>query len=152
MALDKVDLKVLDDIKKYGWSSISVFPTEDDPGCYFTYTVGLLEHNHPDLIVVGMPPEVSHGVLNAAYEAIGRGTRFEPDTYSTEVLNTYRVAIVEVVDPLGPLPMSMVNHLFGRVEGLQIVWPDAADKFPWDEGFDDHFRARQPILGVWSGP
>jgi len=150
--LDKVDRKVMDDIARTGWSAISVFPTEDDPGHYFTYSVGFSEHNHPDMIVVGMPPATAHGVLHACYQAIERGTRFEPDTYSTEVLTTYRVGIVEVVDPLGELPMSMVHHLFGKVEGLQVVWPDVQDRFPWDPDFDKRFKDRQPVLGIWSGP
>jgi hypothetical protein len=149
---DKVDRKVLDDIAREGWAAISVFPTTASPGHYFTYTVGLGEHHHhPDLIVVGMTPEVSHGVLNAAYQAIQGGTRFEPDTYSTEVLVGLRVAVLEVLEPLGALPMSMCQHLFGRVSGLQLVWPDTEDRFPWDDDFEERFRDRQPRLGIWSG-
>jgi len=152
--LDKVDRKVLDDIERTGWAAISVFPTEDDLGPgneYFTYTVGMTKHDHPDMIVMGMVQQQAHGVLNAAYQAVQRGTRFYPDTYSTEVLRGLRVAVLEVLEPLGDYPLSMCNHLFGQVEALQIVWPDASDRFPWHEDFEEEYRDRQPLLGIWSG-
>jgi len=141
------------DIARMGWSGMAIFPTEGDPGPYFNYTVGLIEQNHPDLIVLGMSPKVGHGVLLSAYELIQRGTRLEPDHYYDEVLQGLRVAVLEVLDPLGQLaPMSMCNHLFGEVHGLQVVWPDAEDRFPWDADFDEQFRDRQPLLGPWRGP
>jgi hypothetical protein len=154
--MDAVDRKVLGDIERHGWAAISVFATEEElgqPGTEaFTYTVGLLaEHNHPDLIVMGMMHEQAHSVLYSAYQAILRGVRFTPDTYSTEVLAGLRVAFLEVLDPLGAYPMSMVNHLFGQVIGYQLVWPDAADRFPWDSDFAEEYRDRQPLLGIWGG-
>lgn len=151
--LDAVDRKVLDDIARVGWSAIGVFPTQDDPGPYFTYTVGMVEQNHPDLIVTGMPMETAHGVLASAYEAIQRGNGLTPDTYADEVLQGLPVAVVEVLDPLGDMcPMSMCQHLFGEVHGLQLVWPDAKGKFHWHPGFDEKYRDQQPLLGIWRGP
>jgi len=158
MELDHVDRKVLDDIARCGWAAISVFATEDDRGDEFglgqeafTYTVGMSEHNLPDMIVLGMQQQQAHGVLNAAYEAIQRGVRLEPDTYAAEVLKGLRVGVLEVLEPLGAYPLSMCQHLFGQVEALQIVWPDARDRFPWHDDFDPEYRDRQPLLGVWSG-
>lgn len=144
--------KMTADIEKYGWTDISVFPTEDDPGISFSYSVGMLTHDHPDMIVVGMSSQVAHGVLWSAYEAIQAGTRLFPDTYCDQVLEGLPVAIVEVSDPLGDLaPMTMCNNLYGEVEGVQIVWPDANSRFPWHEDFDERFRAQQPLLGAWKG-
>lgn len=146
-----LDQKVRDDIAKHGWSDTAVFPVEGDPGVYFNYTVGLIEQDHPDLIVVGMPPEVGHRVLWAAYHAIEEGYRYKAGTYATNVLEGLRVAVLEVSDPLdNQCPMTMCHHLYGEVHGLQIVWPDADDRFPWHEDFDESFRERQPLLGKWS--
>lgn len=148
-----LDRKIMEDIEKHGWSDMAIFPTSDDPGLYFNYTVGLAERNHPDLIVVGMPPETGHYTLSSAYTAIVGGYTFQPDTYATNVLEGLRVAILEVVDPLNNgVPMTKVKQLYGEVHGLQIVWPDTNDRFPWDDEFEEHFRAAQPLLGTWSGP
>ena len=65
-----VDQKVLEDIERAGWSDMSVFPTDDEPGPYFNYTIGLAEkYDHPDLIVLGMPSHVAHGTLWAAFRS-----------------------------------------------------------------------------------
>jgi hypothetical protein len=50
---------------------------EDDGGPAFAYTVGL-HHSfgHPELIVVGLPLDVGHSVLNVAGESIRRGVRY----------------------------------------------------------------------------
>jgi hypothetical protein len=151
---DRVDRKVLDDVARVGWSDICVFPTENDPpeARPFNYTVGLVEFNHPDLILIGMENRQGHGVLHAAVEAIRGGTRFEPDTYSHEVLQGLRVAFLEVLDPLGDdYPMSMTNRLYGEVNALQLVWPDTHDRFPWDPRFEKQFEGRQSLLGPWRG-
>jgi hypothetical protein len=29
---------------------------------------------------------------------------------------------------------------------LQLVWPDPAGLFPWEDGFDERYRKRQPTL------
>ena len=29
---------------------------------------------------------------------------------------------------------------------LQCVWPDKQHRFPWDDGFEERFRSRQPLL------
>jgi hypothetical protein len=144
---------VRDAIKEHGWHDTAVFPTKDEESPYFNYTTGLKEMNHPDLIIVGMPSAVAHRVLWTCVRRIQDGYRFTPDTYSTEVLEDLRVAAVEVLDPLNDVaPMTVTNRLYGQVEGVQIVWPDAADKFPWDEGFDQTFSDQQPLLGIWRGP
>jgi hypothetical protein len=102
--------------------------------------------------MTGLNLEQAHGCLASAYEAIQKGHTFAPDTYADEVLRGYQVAILEVLDPLGEHPMSMVNHLFGEVHGLQIVWPDRQGKFPWHPDFEEQYRDHQPLLGVWNGP
>lgn len=150
-----VDQKARDAIKEHGWHDTAVFPTKEDPhgSPYFNYTAGLVEMNHPDLIIVGMPHKVAHHVLWVCFRRIRAGYRFTPDTYATEVLEGLRVAVLEVLDPLNDVaPMTLTDRLYGQVEGVQIVWPDAEDKFPWDEDFDETFADQQPLLGIWRGP
>ena len=38
--MDALDLKILGDIEKYGWSDMSIFPVKEYEGLPFNYTVG----------------------------------------------------------------------------------------------------------------
>ena len=150
--MDEVDRKVMGDIAEYGWSDISVFPTESSPGLYFNYTVGLVEMSHPDLLIMGLDNQQMHTVLCAAVNQIEQGTRFNPNEYYDEVLVGYQVAFVEVDDIRDDrYPMSMDIHLYGDVQGLQLVWPDRAGRFPWHNDFDSRLQDRQIITGEWKG-
>lgn len=150
---DQVDLKVLGDVQREGWSDIGVFPTKDDSGLPFNYTVGLQEMSHPDLIIVGMHNAMGHAVLVSAVFHIKREMVFEENTYSKLILKDYRAAFVKVDDPLtDDYPMSMTTRFYDNVQALQVVWPDAGDQFPWHEGFSPDYKDAQPLLGTWEGP
>ena len=149
--LDELDLKVLGDIKKHGWSDMSIFPVSGE-GLHFNYTVGLAEMDHPDLLIVGFDNRQMHEVLYSAVSHIQKGNQFQADTYSNSVLVDHRVAFVEVDDPLArPFPMSMTSRLYGEVKALQLVWPDADDRFPWHDTFAPELRDNQPLAGTWKG-
>ena len=151
---DKADRKVIEDIAKYGWCDMSIFPTRGDPpeSMPFNYTVGLAELNHPDLLLMGMSNDQAHHVMHSAVAYIEKGNRFTPDTFSDQVLEGLRVAIIEIFDPLNDdYQMSMVNRLYGEVHGLQIIWPDTDDRFPWEPDFEEKFKGRQIMLGPWRG-
>lgn len=150
--MDHVDRKVMGDIAEHGWCDISVFPTESSPGVYFNYTVGLVELSHPDLLMMGLANNQMHGVLCSAVATIEKGTRFNPNQYYDEVLQNYQVAFVEVDDINDErFPMSMAKRLYGHVQGLQLVWPDEAGRFPWHDDYDSRLRERQPLAGTWRG-
>jgi hypothetical protein len=150
--LDDVDRKVLGDVEKHGWSCISVFPTKEDGTVPFNYTVGLVEHGHPDLIVMGLSNEQLYGILNAAVTQIQDGATFRADSYVDRVLKYYSVGCVEVLDTHHPVyPMSMATRLYGHVQGLQLVWPDRRGRFPWHRDFSTPYKDRQVLLGPWKG-
>lgn len=151
---DQLDQKVLEDIETHGWSDISVFPVKEDGTVPFNYTVGFTRREHPEVIMMGLDRRTMHGVLGAVYGQIKSGVRFIPDTYYNFVLNAHRVAFVEVTNVVDDTqyPMSMATHLLGRdIKGLQLVWPDKQDRFPWDENFDPTLLDRQPLQGPWRG-
>lgn len=44
-------------------------------------------------------------------------------------------------------------HYYGRdVDVLQIVLPDTKGRFPWDEGYEERFRAAQEAMGPLRQP
>jgi hypothetical protein len=154
-AFDRFDKKVMADIVEAGWSDMAIFPTADSPGHFFNYSVGLTEVPHPELLIVGLDNEQMHGVLWSAVRRIkDHGDRFEPNTFSSEVLMGMDVAFVKVEDLHDDrFMMSMARRLYGdKATGLQIVWPDTEGRFPWHDDFNPDYRERQPLAGTWEGP
>lgn len=151
---DEVDRKVMEDIEKHGWSDISVFPTQGDTDIVgFNYTVGLTLRDHPEVMVLGLDYVQMHGILTQVYEQVKSGVVFKPDTYYHLLLNQHRAAFVEVLNPVDDTayPMSMAQHLLGEIRGLQLVWPDNQDRFPWDPEFNAEYLPYQPLQGPWRG-
>jgi hypothetical protein len=152
--IDEVDQKVMGDILTYGWSCIGVFPTADDPGPSFSYTVGLdLNYDHPELVVVGISATPAHQILALAVNRIQDGSTFTAGTYSEEILDNYRAAFLKVEEIHHPIyPLSMATRLQGdEVTALQLLWPDQEGRFPWHPDFNPKFKEHQPMLGSWEG-
>ena len=147
-----LDLKIIGDIAKHGWSDMSIFPTKGHEGLPFNYTIGFKEREHPEVLMMGLPAETMHGVLGVVYQQVKSGTRFNPDTYYNFILNKHRVAFLEITDPMNNgYPMSMTKHLEGDFTAIQLVWPDEMDRFPWHSDFDRRLLDRQALLGPWRG-
>lgn len=140
--------KIETDIAVYGWSSVGVMPTVDDPDpCMpFTYTIGFYEHDqHPELIVVGLHPHQAHAMLAGLYERIARGERFEDGQLDGDVLEGYDVRF-QALPPEGR-PLNAARSYYGLhyLPALQVLWPDANGVFPDEDGFEERFVGRQEI-------
>jgi hypothetical protein len=136
-------------IDTVGWAVTHVVPTEEDPetAVPFAYTVGLTGHGYPEMVISGLPPEVAHRLLNTmAQRVYDRAVRFTTGQRVSDLLRGHDVVIVggSDTDELKP------NAAFGRygkdaVQLQQIVWPDEADRFPWEDGYNPE-RYPQPLL------
>lgn len=150
-------------IDRVGWHATGVFPTEDDHGAPFVYTVGLMEQGHPELVVIGLDPRTGHSMLNAVIcETFGRPSvrDGEPMIHSAShfvlgrmggVIEGLDVWLLECTAPATwteYLTMARRRAEAKSVEArraLQIVFPDAGGRFPW-EGWTIANEA-QPLLG-----
>ncbi|HEX2172884.1 MAG TPA: DUF4262 domain-containing protein, partial [Dehalococcoidia bacterium] len=128
---------IRDNIAKFGWHAQEVFPTPDDPGYPFTYTIGLTDKGHPELIVFGLPGDAAHKVLIAALWKLEHGEVKEGEL-TDEILRRYPVVFREL-----PADKAAEDHTFqaavyyGRpVRFMQIIWPDRAGRFPWHPDCD----------------
>lgn len=126
---------LLDHIAEAGVTVQHITGDETHPS--YTHTVGLSAIGHPELLVTGLVPEDAGPLLNtlghdiACHEvrpALGR-YRFEafPALPAFWLVPLYRARrrLWTAVELYGP-----------RVTGLQLVWPDLAGRFPWDDGYD----------------
>lgn len=111
------------------------------------YTIGLTGHRHPELILFGLPPDISRAALHTVAEEMIEGRRTcVAGQYADDVLEGHPVTFVAVTEPDRHLPVA-ARFYAGTgtaVEALQIVWPDRYHRWPWQPGahVDD-----MPILG-----
>ncbi|MBC8137367.1 MAG: DUF4262 domain-containing protein [Fibrella sp.] len=145
---DDYDRKVIANIETYGWHVVIV--PEDDEGAGFAYTVGLTySYGHAEIILFGLPQDVTHAVLNETGDRAKSGTRIAANTYVEGLLEGYDCGFVTVHKTQYREYLGQCRWLYGgnEFDALQCVWPDMCGLFPWDEGFPESLRIKQPNLG-----
>ncbi|MDO2394781.1 DUF4262 domain-containing protein [Mycobacterium avium subsp. hominissuis] len=121
-------------IAAHGWTVIAVFPTADDPGPSFAYTVGLSERGLPELSVYGLPGRVAHSLLNEVARrmvasAVGLATGERVEGVLADDMALVAVAMSDARE------LNLVREIYGSVAAaVQVVWPDGAGVLPWEKG------------------
>jgi len=139
---------ILKDIEEH---SVHIAFVESDGYCpRFGYSIGLYkEFNHPELIIIGLPPESTEAIINNAKDEIKKGTRFIEGVNYPDFLVGHPVQFVDVKkeyhsDYLGYAGWYNDNSV--DFPTLQIVWPDREGKFFWELEFNENFKFKQPLL------
>jgi hypothetical protein len=114
------------------------------------YTIGLTDHDHPELILFGLPPDLSRPVLHAVADDVVAGRRTcVAGRQADDVLDGHQVLFVAVTEPDRHLPVAARFYAGtdSAVAALQIVWPDRYHRWPWQPGtrVDD-----MPVLGPYA--
>lgn len=115
-------------IEEHGWMVQAVFPTENEPGVPFAYTVGLTAKGLPELVIAGLPHQVAGDLLNTAAQA-SLDKPFEAgQTVDTLATVPFRVVPAELAE------VNVARDLYGddKVTALQLVWPDRNGAVPWE--------------------
>lgn len=129
---------------------MSVFdPEGEDPP--FAYTVGLeFLFEHPELLVLGLPPDISGILLNGLADAIQMGKRLRPgEICSTDEMGLgFEVKIGTVLDYHREDIMLTACWFHGGAQfrALQLLWPDQNGRFPDHPKFQQEFILDQPLL------
>lgn len=117
-------------IVNHGWAVVAVGPDGDAPG--FAYTVGLHDKGAPELFVSALPPQVVQPLLNDAARR-HLESQFPPGEPVLDLVEG-GYAMIPVEMDSGPLHVARALQE-GDVRALQLVYPDAERRFPWDEGY-----------------
>lgn len=139
-------------VDAHGWAVQNVPATDAKPG--FAYTVGLWErHRAPEVLISGLEPHVAGGLCNLVAErAVERGPL--PTGIPVEgVLTRLPVVLVPIRGAASHDDLVLLRALWpaARPEAVQLVWPDARGRFPWDDGCDRPIAAAQPLRGAPPG-
>lgn len=125
-----------------GWAIQGVF---DGP---YAYTVGLTRyHDHPELIVLGLPVPTAGAILNRLGALVKSGHRLRADEVVADHAVERYLLMMPVLDSSEHLETAnAVYRMAGRppVPALQAVWSDERGRFPWQEGCSD--ASGQPLL------
>lgn len=130
-------------IDRFGWAVRSVFAVTNEQ-VDFAYTIGLTAMQHPEVVITGMPEEHAHTFLDLIGEDVQNGKRYV-DGSVTDALTEpgAPVVFIQVEDDDG---LTAVDQVYGRVDALQMVWPDSAGRLPWEAGYRNGAHD-QPLLG-----
>lgn len=146
---DQEDARLRATIRRHGWAieyiggGICCAPGcdgGDDEGPSFAYTVGLFGLGHDELLVFGVDPHDSSGLLNTLGEEIRAGEALLPGVELTVGNWPHRVIPEQVPNP-GEIVLS-ANRFYQRpdecsVPVLQLTYDDENGRFPWDQGFSN---------------
>lgn len=117
----------------------------------FVHSVGFSLFGMPEVICFGMPGRLIGPCINHYYSECVSGKR----TPKPEILDEWFVLPLSCIEVTSDSIDTYAVQAFeyAKRKGLremrfnQWVWTDKEGKFPWDSGFDESFRHRQPILG-----
>lgn len=131
-------------IEEHGWAVRNVMagPDEGDD-VEFSYTIGLTALGHPEAIILGMPSDHASTFLNMIGDEVWRGGRFDHGTVTGEF--TSDDAPVVFLRAEDTERLTAVAEVYGRIDALQMVWPDSTGRLPWQNGYRNPPEA-QPLL------
>jgi len=113
------------------------------------HTLGLCEgHAHPELLLVGLPAQVTAEFLVHAAQLVTAGRRFEHGQTVDGLFPGAPAALRRVGEQhyAGYLDDALARYGSPEFAALQIVFPDRQGRFPWDPGADLRMRLVQPVL------
>lgn len=114
----------------------------------FCYTVGLHHHNLPELIMVGLNPEMTMYILNDCADMMIANNAFKHGTQIDELANMPTIIIDVLEEHKQEYTIQAFNHYHHWDFKLQqLVMPDEKQRFPWEPDFSEHMLKCQKLLG-----
>jgi hypothetical protein len=130
-------------IAQQGWAMAGVGTR--NAAVTYVYTVGLQKtFAHPDLIMFGIAPARAEGVLDVIAQRVKAG---EPAHEGVMILGAAPLPLMPRTAEAARVELLVPPQLArGRYDYVQIVWPDAKERFPWEAGFDKRRLRSQSFL------
>lgn len=152
--LSEYERELVSNVEQYGCQVTTVFdPDGIEPT--FSYSVGVPKSvGQPDLIVFGLPSEISNWIVNETFRKCRSGLQLTDGLQIDGLLDGHQCVSRRVRDAwLKPDFFNSAlwfHRNFGVGEwpgAFQIVWPGAQDGlFPWDDGCSQIVIDHQPAL------
>ncbi len=146
----RLDVHILGKIRRDGWYPLHVAPQGPVQG--FSYSLGFYaNYGQAEVVVVGLPPMVAQEFLDIlARRVVEAAPPFEMYKGYDGIAEGSKIAFVPVAIRHFPEHFEyggwFYHSLDTDVPFVQMVWPDAKGKFPWEKGYDPAYRDAQPLL------
>jgi hypothetical protein len=109
----------------------------------FAYTAGLSKFGSPEMVIVGLDPDTSGSVLNSIGDSIRSGMRFRDGDEATNILENdtpvrFRTISEDAVSTLLGVAVELfADKVSGKLQALQVIWPDRKGAWPGDVNFSN---------------
>jgi hypothetical protein len=140
MNFEKIVKKSESDIEQYGWSFMFVDADKVSGMESFSYTIGFEKtYAHPEIIIFGLPAEISHKILSAIAAAIKENETMPLHEPVENIIgNDLKVIFKPLDHDLYADYLSIAIEAYGTYDfRTQIMlWPDKEGKYPFESGYD----------------
>jgi hypothetical protein len=149
-------------IDRLGWTGIYVGDYHTAPT--WAYTIGFRSSlGAPEIIIFDLPPEVADNAFQAVFNELKAGTLVIRDGEIWRPEEAWRatwrkvhptkladgdnrwLGIAEAFD-------AVLSPETGEFEAYQLVLSDGEQRLPWEPGYDERLRPRQPALYEPAAP
>jgi hypothetical protein len=143
--------EVAQTVAEHGWQAIDI----RDASPPFLYTCGLMTtFEHPELIIFGLDVGKAYDIIAAMVNGLRSGQSFAKPGKHDRVTDMWPIAVRKV---------HPIQHRFyfgyalghwwdlgngGSLEAMQVFWPDAHGRYPFDLGCDRTVYESQPRLDL----
>lgn len=148
-AKDPEEAKALADIDAYGCHILHVLEEDGEPP--FSYSVGIeFNSGAPELIVMGLKPELAQFIINEYCRRVRSGEVFQPGQRSSGFIEGFECQF-------GAVHAEHYREHFGwdiwfydglDFQVMQLIYPTVDGVWPWEVKASEWFRAWQPLLAA----
>ena len=139
--------RIHEDVDLYGWHAMNVLAEGSFPS--FQYSIGFYRTvNHPEVLIIGQPREVMHGMLSVVADGIRDGRRYEAGVEADDILDGYRCLMQRVHESQYDQHVGWAIRFYRcrAFPVVQCIWPDLRGYYPWDDEASDELRRREPVI------
>jgi hypothetical protein len=143
-ALDEAELNFVKGIATHGWMQTHALDEDDKPG--FSFTTGFQASiGHPEIICFKIDRKVANEIFWLLYHCARNGKPVPRGVRTAGVLPNDDAYVFPVAKRHFAAYFGWSRWFYrgDDFECLQIVWPDEAGVFPWEEGFDVKYANAQ---------
>ena len=143
-AFDEAERNFVDGIRTHGWMQTQALDEDDKPG--FCFTTGFQASiGHPEIICFKIDREVANEIFWLLYRCARNGKPVPRSVRTAGVLRRDDAYVFPVAKRhfAAYLGWSRWFYRGDDFKCLQIVWPDEAGVFPWEDGFDSKYANAQ---------
>lgn len=139
---------ILDNIEQYGCHLVSVEADNYMPS--YVFSIGLFKkYGHPEIICFGLNTDSMASLINHACDLIKNGDTLSTNQPYAGFLDKYKIQFLQVDEAFYVNYLGYAGWFYDwsfEFPAIQLVWPDKADLFPWNEGFNPDWKYKQPLL------